>query len=164
MKTDFFFKLVKLDNELTILESRGKAIRQPFNAMMKRQQEHYSLLLTMKNNPSVNKEQLKKEIKELDKFLEFYSLSLTSWDFSIDQRNEFYQQWSLRDVLSIEDKQKRQGFLNCFADMKETFLNILQTMENLIAIQREIIFRLEGSVHTAEEVRINTDPMLNNLN
>lgn len=167
MEKNPFKKLINLDIKLCMMELRGEEIREPFNAMMKRKQERYSLLLGIENDSrelGVGPEQVKKEIKELEKFLKFFSESLTSWDFSIDQRNEFYQQWNLSDVLKIENNKKRRAFLNCFPDMEETLQSILQTLENLIVIQRVIIARLEESVNADNESRISINHMLINLN
>ena len=167
MEKNPFKKLINLDIKLCMMELRGEEIREPFNAMMKRKQEQHSLLLNLENGSRelwVGLEKLRKNIKELDTFLKFYSETLTSWDFSIDQRNEFYQQWNLSDVLKIENNKKRRAFLNCFPDMEETLQSILQTLENLIVIQRVIIARLEESVNADNELRISTNQMLINLN
>lgn len=167
MKKKPFEKLIKLDIKLSMLESRGEEIREPFNAMMERKQKRYSLLLGAEKDspePGLRSEQVKQEIKELGTFIKFYSESLTSWDFSIDQRNEYYQQWALSEVLKIENNKKRRAFLNCFPEMEETLQSILETLENLIVIQRVIIARLEGSVEADKEARATIDPMPFNLN
>jgi len=167
MEKNPFKKLINLDIKLCMLQLRGEQIREPFEEMMKRKQERHSLLLDLENGSRelwVGLEQLKKEIKEHETYLKFYSETLTSWDFSIDQRNEFYQQWNLSDVLKIENNKKRRAFLNSFPDMEETLQFILQTLENLMVIQQVIIARLEESVNTDNEARISSDQRLINLN
>lgn len=167
MKKDPLKKLIKLDIKLCKLELRGEVIREAFNEMMERKQERYSFLLGAKNdlqNPEHGRTQVKKEIKELETFIKFYSETLTSWDFSIDQRNEFYQQWTLSNVLKIENKKKRRAFLNSFPEMHETLEGILEYLKNLIAIQGLIISRLEGSVEMDKEAKATTDLMPFNLN
>ena len=153
-------ELIELDKNLTILEERGKAIRQLFNEMMQRKKENYSVLLSMENNPAVDPDIVKKEVKDLEQFIEFYSLSLSSWDFSIEKIKEFYQQWNLSVVLGFENNHKRRAFLNSFPDMKETLKVILQTLEKMIVIQGVLIIRLEGSVNKDNKSRSNIGQML----
>lgn len=67
-----------------MLETRGQIIREPFNAMMERKQERYAFLLGLEKQSRegrVDPKQLKKEIKELETFIEYSRESIDFWDF-----------------------------------------------------------------------------------
>ena len=160
METNPLSKLIELDKRLTLLEERGKAIREPFNAMMKRQQEHYSFLLNVQCDPDFESESGKERIKNMKEFIEMLSMSFYTWNYSMDGKKELYQKWMLSEIVVIKNNPKAVFYLNHSKEMKALAI----TLEGILNIQTNIIFRLEASVEAAKEARVYTDSMLMDLN
>lgn len=145
MIINLWIKLIKLHIKVGDVDYRGRQILEPFNAMMKRKQDRYSLLLAMENDSQelgLNTEQVKKEIKELEKWIEMNSEMLSSWDSSVAQIDEFYVLWDFDKVSEIDDKELKRAYLNQLPDKRK----FIRTLKNMIEMQQEIIIKLEKSV------------------
>lgn len=157
MITNPWMRLVKLDFHIETLGYRRICNHKPFDEMMERKRERYSLLVGLEHSPQelgLDPEQVKKEIKELEEFIEVNSESLRSWHSLEDERDEFYQKWDLARLGEDVDEKKKQAVLNHLPGIKET----AQTMKKMIRNQHEIMKKLEASVKADNEARGVPDP------
>lgn len=161
METDPLSKLVELDKKMTILEEKGQAIREPFIAMMKRQQDQYAMFLHVENNPQefgVDARQVKKGRKELEVYVKSFSVTLSNWDYSIKSKKEFYERVLLKKLLSQKGSPVT---LNVLKDVIEIFLT---TLGSVYALQIGIVKTMEAMLEEDKEPRQYTDPILYKFN
>lgn len=151
-----WLKLVKLNFKLDSLGYESRVVCPPFDAMMERKRERYSLLTGVKNSPQelgLDPEQVKKEIKELEEFIQFNSETLRFWHSSEDQVEELCKKWDLEKLSETDDKQKIQAFLNNIPDKKE----LAQTLKNMIKTQHGIMKKLQASLLADDVARVDRD-------